>query len=215
MSDPTRLTRNDISRLLLMRNAGFGGAAMVGTFLTLYRVASGSWPLTGGAGEGMVSLAPSGGVVVVLGLVLLGAAYVLRGNQRVLLTVGAVLATIFGLLAFAKWVGVGLVMQMVWLLVFVSIGCVILGVWSARRVWYARRPKRWYRRLERLAEREREREARKNLGAEDDDAPVILVNHAPPTPRRPAEPLVVNVVDLDGIDLSDDLDEQPADQQGR
>lgn len=213
MTDPTALNVHDISRLVVTRNVSIGVTATVGTFLTLYRIAAGSWPFTGAGGESKVSLAPSAAVFVVLGVILIGAASLLRGNVRILLWIVAAMAAFVGLLAFAHWVGVGLVMQAVWLLVAVAIGCAIVGVWAGRMVWYARKPSRWYRRLDRIAEREASKASR---GGEADDV-VVLVNHAPPPPRRPAEPLVVRESDLEGIDLSDDADagEQPASQRGR
>lgn len=213
MTNPTALTRHDISRLVVTRNVSIGVTATVSTFLTLYRVAAGSWPLTGAGGEGDVSLAPSAAMYVVLGAILIGAAYLLRGNVRILLWIAAAMAAFVGLLAFAQWVGVGLVTQAAWLLVAVATGCAIVGVWAGRMVWYARKPSRWYRRLDRIAAREA---SKANPAAEADDV-VVLVNHAPPPPRRPAEPLVVSEADLEGIDLSDDADagEQPAGQWGR
>lgn len=213
MSDPTVLSRHDISRLVVTRNVSIGVTATVSTFLTLYRVAAGNWPLTGGGGESDANLRPAAALYVVLGVILIGAAYLLRGNVRILLWIVVAMAAFVGLLAFAKWVGVGLVMQAVWLLVAVAIGCAIVSVWAGRMVWYARKPSRWYRRLDRIAAREA---SKANRGGEAGD-PVVLVNHAPPPPRRPAEPLVVRESDLDGIDLSDaaDAGEQPASQWGR
>lgn len=215
MTDPTVLTRHDLSRLVVTRNVSIGVTATVGTFMTLYRIGAGSWPLTGAGGESEVSIAPSAAVYVVLGVILIGAASLLRGNVRALLWIVAAMAAFVGLLAFARWVGVGLVMQAVWLLVAVAIGCAIVAVWAGRMVWYARKPSRWHRRLDRIAARAELRGRFQPPGEAGE--PVVLVNHAPPPPRRPAEPLVIRESDLDGIDLSDDADagEQPADQWGR
>lgn len=211
MTDPTKLTRRELSKLLLMRNAGLGTTALVGMFMTAYRMGAGSWPLTGNAGERDVTLTLSTTTWFVVGMILVGAAYALRSKPRALPVAVLMLAAFVGLLAFAQWIGVGLVVQFVWLLVAVSIGCGILGVWAARRVWYARRPKRWHRYQARIAERD----ARKEAARVAEDVTVVEpVTYVPPIPRRSVAPVVIDAEVLDAIDLSDETDE-PAGQQGR
>lgn len=209
MNDPRWLSRNQLSRLLVMRNGGLFVAGLATTFIATYRVGAGSWPVTGGGGEGEV-IVLSRTVLVVLGLALAGVAYLLRGKLRILLAVVLAVAALIGLLAFAQWAGVGLVMQAVWLLVALAAGCGILGVWAGRIVWYARRPKRWERRLARIAGREaRKAEPRPSTTV------VEVIEPAPPLPRRPAAATVIDPEELDAICLSDGLVDEPADQWGR